>query len=65
MSRLFKIIAVFIITSIARLYTRVGILSACGNHLHDRIIAIRRQGWVDESTLAHHLFFYIKVPEPS
>jgi hypothetical protein len=38
---MFKIIAFFIMMSLAWLYVRVGVLLACGEHMYDRIISIR------------------------
>jgi hypothetical protein len=35
---MFKIITLLTVTLFSRLYVRIGILLACGNNLHDRII---------------------------
>ena len=39
---MFKIIAFFIMMSLAWLYVRVGVLLTCGEHMYDSIILIRR-----------------------
>ena len=40
-----KITAFFIITLLARLYGRIGILLICGNNLHNGIISPRGETW--------------------
>ena len=46
---MFKIIA-FFRTLFARLYVRIGILFTCGKHLHDCIISLRWDAWVNKMT---------------
>jgi hypothetical protein len=59
---MFRIIAFFMIMLFVRLYVRIGILLACGNHLHDSIILLRREAWTHKTSLSSPLFFGVPVP---
>ena len=51
-------IMLFKITLFARLYVRVGILLIWDMHLHDRIISLRGEVWVHETSLASATFHW-------
>jgi hypothetical protein len=55
---MFKIIAFFMITQFAKLYVRVGILLTCGKQLHDGIISLRREDWVNKTRLISPTFYW-------
>jgi len=58
---MFKITAFFIITLLARLYGRIGILLICGNNLHNRIISPRGEAWAHTTRLTLTLFIEVPV----
>jgi len=47
-------------TAVLPVYVRVGILSTCGKHLHDRIVSPRGEIWAHKTSLTLPLL--IKVP---
>ena len=59
---MFKIVAFFMITQFVRLYVKVAILLACGKHLHDRIISLRMEACVLNTSLTPPLFIQMPVP---
>ena len=59
---MFRIIVFFIITLFALLYVRFGIVLACGEHLHDRIISLREDVWARKTSL--NLQPFVEVPSP-
>ena len=52
----------FIITMLARLYVKVGILLTCGKYLHDPIISLRGDGWTHKTSLSPPFFIEMFVP---
>ena len=44
------------------LYVRVGVLLTRGQNLHDRIISIRGEAWVHNSSLTPQLCIEVRVP---
>ena len=60
---MYKIISFFINTLFARFYVRVGILFKRGTYLHDHIILLRGEVWVNEITnVVHPPPLCIEVP---
>jgi hypothetical protein len=47
---MYKIISFFIDTLFARFYVRFGIVFTRGKYLHDHIILLRGEVWVNENT---------------
>ena len=54
---MFKIIAFFIITLLARLYARVRILLLCGMHLHGHLISLRGEAWAHKTSYTPPLYY--------
>jgi hypothetical protein len=52
----------FIITMLARLYVKVGILLTCGKYLHDPIISLRGDGWTHKTSLSPPFLIEVFVP---
>ena len=62
---MFKIIAFFMRTPFAQVYTRGDILFKCKKYLqHDRIIPLRGEVWDHQASLPPPLFIEVPVPSP-
>ena len=58
----FKIIMFFVITPSVQFHVRVGILFACGKHLYDPIISLRKEILVHKISLIPALFMEVTLP---
>jgi len=51
-----------VITLLAWIYVRVGILLTCGKHLHDHIISLKGDVWGHKTSLTQPRFTEVPVP---
>jgi hypothetical protein len=59
---IFNDTSLFVMKLFVRSCARVGILLACGKHVHDRIISLKSQIWAHKTSLTSSLFIKVSVP---
>ena len=59
---IFNDTSLFVMKLFVRSCAKVGILLACGKHVHDRIISLKSQIWAHKTNLSSSLFIKVRVP---